>query len=332
MKESTPAHRLQAVILFVMLIGCSPPPPTESRVQAISGGALHDGHPAVGRLQSGGEFICGGILVGVRTALTSAHCVKEGPMSLVLDGGATISVESAVQHPDFTSEEIFADMYRDYYDVAVLRLTEDAPGEAATVSGLPPLRGAEITLVGFGATHCDIIDAGTDAQPELSCQHDLQGKQIATNTIEQVYGHEFSIAGAGNACKGDSGGAVLGTADGIELVIGIPAHSKMPCGVRSYASRLDAFVPWLLEVSEGDIQVHQPALGDGGVTPGGDADGAASGDAGDNCARWGVCGALGTRSLQEGCGCRAVPAPGASLAWALVLALAVALRRRFGSR
>ncbi len=251
-------------------------------------------------------------------------------MSLVLDGGEILAIAEAVKHPDFTSEEIFADMYRGYFDVAVLRLAEDAPQDAAVVSGLPPVRGAEVTLVGFGATHCDVIDAGTDGQPELSCQYDVQGKQIASNTIEQVYGHEFSIAGPANACKGDSGGAILSTVDGIELVIGIPAHAKMPCGVQSYASRLDAFVPWLMEVSQGDIQVHHPAQGDGDARTEGGTNPVEAGDAGDNCSRWGVCGSSADRNLREGCGCRTAGESGASLLW--VLALGLAVRRRFFTR
>jgi MYXO-CTERM domain-containing protein len=236
------------------------PPAARSWRSPIAGGAEDDGHPAVGRVLAGSSLRCGGTLVGETTVLTSAHCVEdgEGSLTFALDDGTAIEVANAQKNPDYESS---AGQWTWgsglFHDIAVLDLSEPASTAPLRIYALPPERSMAITLVGFGATACEPADDGGPADAEPTCQGDGV-KRVATNTIEQLYAHEFTITGAANACKGDSGGAVLTEIDGEEVVVGMPARGEMPCGQRSYATRLDVHLQWVLQTASGTVAVLAP--------------------------------------------------------------------------
>jgi Trypsin len=232
---------------------------------AISGGTDHSGHLAIGQLKVNGSQLCAGTLVGKQTVLTSAHCVKEAAkIVFVLDDGKTFEVASTAIHPGHSSSSW--PWSGSYYDIAVLRLKTAPQIKGIEVSPRFPNKGLPVTIIGYGHPNCVTTKdfgfttkLGKDA---ISCTGTTV-KRIAQNTIAEVFEHEISIEGKANACKGDSGGAVLAKINGKELLVGIPANGAMPCGVQSYSTRIDAFLPWIDKTAKKDLLVDRSLFGDG---------------------------------------------------------------------
>lgn len=131
---------------------------------------------AVGLLMNygaAGSFVCSGSMINRYTVVTAAHCVSDGtsdrPLSTTafLYGGqddpalyangspaTRIGVSKITVHQDYTGEVV------DQNDIAVLRLSQDAPefAPAYALSNLTDLTGVDHTIAGYGARS---IDGGT---------------------------------------------------------------------------------------------------------------------------------------------------------------------------
>lgn len=252
-----------------------------------------------------GVELCSGTRVAPGLVLTAAHCFEEGTqlsqisVSTGLDaltGARTPAIAFGV-HPDFCpgcSEDIF-----DYAFVQVV------PGSLGIDALAVPLadqsewdaavrRGAEVTIVGYGA------DPGTGAPPRT--------KRKVTVAIDDgsASGQEFAAGGDfRDSCGGDSGGpAFIELPDGARRQVGITSRGSDPCGKGgTYATPYPA-LQWVREQTGVNL-------------------------CGERCS---ACDCLDTTlpPQAQGCGCstRASGAPG--LLW--VLWAAWAIRRRSAGR
>jgi hypothetical protein len=277
------------------------------RQQAIIDGVADPGHRAVGYLRLGDDGVgCSCTMVGRRTVLAAAHCISpEGGQVVVLEGAAYVA-SASTRHPKH-------DPNTNIDDIGVLILEQGVHVVPSAVSHKPPLAGAAITLVGFGASAEGAVDVGQ--------------KRKASNTVESLHPTSFNFAGTGggegNVCHKDSGGPVYHRRDKeAERLVGVVIGGDPPCGTRGGATRADPYISWLKGAAGGDIAVWEeprafglPCATDADCTSKLCRAEASSGDhfctvactpGGSACAEGGACVAAGS---AHHCGLPAAPVP-----------------------
>ena len=215
----------------------------------VTNGTHDAAHEAVVKIQYDGLFHCSGTLIGAKVVLTAAHCLESSDAGLyrvVVDDGWSprqFDVAAVIPHPRFSPTGTTD-------DIAILVLST----AVTTVMPIALTRGewrarsdtrGTLRVVGFGQTSPD--DAGTPNRLSSPVALvDLEDRTLLTG------------ADPGQACFGDSGGALVEVEDEGEHLIGVTSTVAPGCDSTSVATRVayyrDAFVVPIVRAAGGSLQ------------------------------------------------------------------------------
>lgn len=247
------ARRLAPLLLAAALLGPLPTQAAEALAQ-VFGGTVTTRYPTVGavlRLYDG-HNLCTGTLIGCRTVMTAAHCIRPFESSLplsvllspdqykvYLQHAGLFEVESVTVHEDWSRDT--DDGWRN--DIALIRLREpvagvkpDAPLSHTALARLAPANDTEAIgqlprqssgiIAGFGYSApsdpargikragCIVTDACT--MPSMAPSHICWRAQSVCG--RPLAGAATRVA---NTCGGDSGGPLFIDIDGDRFVAGV---------------------------------------------------------------------------------------------------------------
>lgn len=178
---------------------------------------------------------CSGTLIAPRLVLTAAHCAlgpsSAGTLEVLFgsdsaDPAAVLRRVAEVQvHPDYRADG-------DPADLALLLLADSAPVAPVALNSTAldgSAVGQSVRLVGFGQTR------PTGEPPGQ--------KRTGTATLSVVQSTQLRIVpGPSLSCHGDSGGPLLSSASGSELLIGVITTGDPGCAAYGLNVRVDAFL------------------------------------------------------------------------------------------
>ena len=233
-------RRLLLLSWALVGFGCGPSVNVSSRHDAIYGGTLDVGDPAVIALGTGGSGIysmyCSGTLIAPSTVLTAAHCINAfgaSPDEFVLFGTYADTSTRAVR----VLEEFKDPLYdQAIHDFGLLRLAtpvtdvepvtlNDAPLQSSSV-------GWTIRYVGFGYTEFGEIGTKHEASYPI--------RDLDVGIIE---------AGATGmqTCGGDSGGPgfIIRPGETSSVQAGVTSYGDSECRQLGVGGRVDFGIEWI---------------------------------------------------------------------------------------
>jgi hypothetical protein len=186
----------------------------------------------------GGMPVCTATVIGDGFAVSAAHCLQFGTLSLLPgEPGASLATRNHVVHPEL-DVVLFEFERQGELGILPIPLLLDPVGVE--------WEGMEATLAGVGYT-----EAGSSGE-----------LRFARERIVAVTANEIWVEGMGEtgACGGDSGGPLLvEDSHGAVRALGVLTRGAASCvGVDVYA-RADLIVSWLREVNDDVLPTPPPA-------------------------------------------------------------------------
>ncbi len=227
-------------------------------------------HMAVVYLDTG-SMLCTGTLISPEVVVTAGHCLDRVLASRVSVGfGSYTSSYGGGDMVWYQASEV--DVHPSYFggdsytpprnDIALLRLSSNAPAEISPIPILPAnlaLTGADIgqdlEYVGFGDTETGASGTKLTYTATLNwvctdppgCAYDGGNVVGAPNTIGQSQQD-------GGTCVGDSGGPAFFLRSGKEYLAGVTSYGDMYCVKFGFSTKVDEFEAFIYDFVGGQGQ------------------------------------------------------------------------------
>jgi MYXO-CTERM domain-containing protein len=208
---------------------------------------------------SGGQALCSGTLISRRVILTAGHCVYDNRTN---PGGFTVAFGDSLTSGNYVTRRVAEVWLHPSYsvgdgytppanDIAMLRLSSDAPASAPAIPYLPASMGltsadigTTLEFVGYGITSAtDQNSAGT----RRHVFNDL--RWLCTQANGCTFSGYVTAArntlcddqSPGGPCSGDSGGPDLITRNGRQYIAGVNSYCDQNCQYYCCSTKVDAF-------------------------------------------------------------------------------------------
>lgn len=183
------------------------------------------------------EFICTGTLISSNIVLTAAHCVDFKSASFFVKAGAVALQQESPLYPATPWKGTRYDPRSIDGDIGLLRINTNVAGMT-----FPSLATSKIAKSINAKTTLTLMGWGRNQNDDLADTLHYSNLTLQDISAKKVWGKSFNVntmLGAGKyikaerkwsgSCRGDSGGPLLATLNGIQYVVGITSWGAKDC-------------------------------------------------------------------------------------------------------